>query len=133
MVELPEHLKKACDFVYEASAKFFSQGMEYKAQFQGSVEGRLAPKFGYRRTLLRKEFFVFRNVQDGIPCELECMRDAFQQMGTFSMDLLATICGDEADVAARMGANPLRAVSSAELSHSSFWETFRYECDGQHL
>ncbi len=104
---------------------------EYKDQFAGAVSGQLAPKFGYRSTLLRKEFFVFRKTAArSLPQELRCLWDGFAEIGNVWLDVLR----HSGDTTLRhMGSDPLAVVQEDDLTHTSFWELFRYDCSGERL
>jgi isopenicillin N synthase-like dioxygenase len=64
-----------------------------------------------------------------LPPELEPLCEAFQQMGAFALQVLSDLCGGR--LPPTMGDNPLRTVD--DVSHSTFWECFHYECDGPQL
>ncbi len=96
------------------------------------MSGELTPKFGYRSTSLRKEFFVFRKTRSrAVPEELRCVWDGFAEIGRVSMEVLRLMCGNVA--LQHMDGDPMAIVQEEDLTHTSFWELFRYDCGGERL
>ncbi len=108
---------------------FLSVSKEYKDRYAGDVNGELAPKFGYRTTSLRKEYFVYRKTKARlIPKELEPVSEGFAEIGNVALMIMRRLC--EEGRVRQMDGDPFAFVEEEELSHSSFWEVFRYNCEG---